>query len=185
MDEFVTIARITRPRGVRGEVTAQVLTDFPERFREISRVRLLCHEKAQWAQVESVRFHRSGVILKFLGLESRDEVSVLIGSQVQVPEEEAVELPPGVYYHFQLTGCEVAEGETSLGRVVEVLETGGSSNLVVRTGDGADFMIPLARQFVRSVDLSGSRIQVELPEGLLELALPRPQKRGRPGGPDR
>ncbi len=185
MDEFVTIARITRARGVRGEVTAQVLTDFPERFRNVSRVRLLCDEKTQWAKVESFRFHRNRVILKFLGFESLDEASLLAGSEVQIPEEEAVVLPPGVYFHFQLMGCDVSEGGRSLGRVVEVLETGGSTNLVVRTGDGADFMIPLAHRFVRSVDLASSCIQVELPEGLLELALHPPQKKKRGGRPDR
>lgn len=185
MDEFITIARITRPRGVRGEVTAQVLTDFPERFRNVNRVRLLCDEKIQWAEVESFRFHRNRVILKFLGFESLDQASLLAGSEVQVPEEEAVELPPGVYFHFQLMGCDVSESGRSLGRVVEVLEAGGSTNLVVRTGDGADFMIPLAHRFVRSVDLASSCIQVELPEGLLELALDPPQKRKRRGSPDR
>jgi len=185
LDEFITIARITRPRGVRGEVTAQVLTDFPERFRNVNRVRLLCDEKIQWAEVESFRFHRNRVILKFLGFESLDQASLLAGSEVQVPEEEAVELPPGVYFHFQLMGCDVSESGRSLGRVVEVLEAGGSTNLVVRTGDGADFMIPLAHRFVRSVDLASSCIQVELPEGLLELALDPPQKRKRRGSPDR
>ena len=176
MDEFITIARITRPRGVRGEVTAEVLTDFPERFRSVSRVRLLCDEKIQWAEVESFRFHRNRVILKFRGFESPDQASLLAGSEVQVPEEEAVELPPGVYFHFQLVGCDISEGGRPLGQVVEILDTGGSTNLVVRTGDGADFMIPLAHQFVSSVDLTSSCIQVELPEGLLELALQPPRK---------
>ena len=185
MDEFITIARITRPRGVRGEVTAQVVTDFPERFCKVSRVRLLCDEKIQWAEVESFRLRQNRVILKFLGFESPDEASSLAGSEVQVPEEEAVELPPGVYFHFQLMGCDVSEGRRSLGRVVEILETGASTNLVVRTSEGADFMIPLAQQFVRSVDLTSSCIQVELPEGLLELALHPSQKRKRRGGPDR
>ena len=183
MDEFITIARITRPRGVRGEVTAQILTDFPERFCKVGRVRLLCDAKVQWAEVESFRFHQNRVILKFLQFESPDEASLLAGCEVQVPEGEAVELPPGVYFHFQLVGCDVSEGGKPLGRVVEVLDAGGSMNLVVRTPEGADFMIPLAHQFVRRVDLKSSCIHVELPEGLLDLALHPPRKGIRRTGP--
>ena len=185
MDEFITIARITRPRGVKGEVTAQILTDFPERFGKVGRVRLLCDAKIQWAEVESFRFHQDRVLLKFLGFESPDEASSLAGCEVQVPEEEAVELPPGVYFHFQLVGCDICEGGRPLGRVVEILDTGGSTNLVVRDREGADFMIPLVHQFVRRVDLTSSCIHVELPEGLLELALHPPRKGKRRAGPGR
>ena len=185
MDEFITIARITRPRGVNGEVTAQILTDFPERFCAVGRVRLLCDAKIQWEEVESYRFHQNRVLLRFLGFESADEAASLAGCEVQVPEEEAVTLPPGVYFHFQLMGCNVFEGGSPLGRVVEVLDTGRSANLVVRTREGADFMIPLAHRFVRRVDVTSSCIHVELPEGLLELALPPPHKRTRRAGPGR
>ncbi len=183
MDEFITIARVTRPRGVKGEVTAEILTDFPDRFRRVGRVRLQCDAKIHWAEVESFRFHQNRVLLKFVGCESRQEASSLAGCEVQVAEEEAVELPYGVYFHFQLTDCDVFEGDQLLGRVVEVLDTGGSANLVVRTSKGADFMIPLAHQFVHRVDLKGSCIHVELPEGLLDLALHPPHKGKRRPGP--
>lgn len=182
MDDFITIARITKAHGVRGEVSAQILTDFPERFRSVDRVRLLCDREVRWSRIESFRLQGSRVVLRFPGLGDPEQASSLAGCEVQIPAEEAVDLPRGVYFHFQLTGCEVRDPTRSLGRVVEVLDMAGSTNLVVRTADGMDFMIPLVGQFVRHVDVAARSIRVDLPEGLVELGVSSSQEKpGRPG----
>ncbi len=177
MGDFVTIARIVKARGVKGEVAAEVLTDFPDRFCRVSRLRLLSTDRVVWTELERFRFQGKRIILKFQGFDSPEEARRLAGSEVQIPEDEAVDLPAGVYFHFQLIGCRVVDQEKPLGRVVEVLETGGGANLVVRTGEGTDFMIPLAERFIDRVDLEAELLRVTLPEGLLELAEASPKSR--------
>lgn len=162
---------------MKGEVAAEVLTDFPDRFRKVARVRLSGPDQTIWTELERFRFQGRRIILKFQGFDSPEEVRFLVGSEVQIPEHEAVNLPSGVYFHFQLIGCGVFDQGKSLGQVVDILEMGEGANLVVRTVQGSDFMLPLVESFVTKVDIEAGQLQVTLPEGLLELAQPSPKSK--------
>ena len=162
---------------MKGEVAAEVLTDFPDRFRKVTRVRLSGTDQTIWTTLERFRFQGTRLILKFQSFDSPEEVRRLVGSEVQIPEHEAVKLPAGVYFHFQLIGCGVFDREKPLGQVVDILEIGEGANLVVRTVQGVDFMIPLVECFVTQVDIEAARLQVTLPEGLLELSQPSPKSK--------
>jgi len=166
--QFSSIARIVKRRGVRGEVAAELLTDFPERFSSLDEVRIFNGEKEYWEEIEKHWFHKNRVILKFRGRDRPEEVEELIGGDVQVSEDQRVSLPQDNYYHFDLIGCQVLEDEEVLGGVTGIFETGAAGcNLVVTRADGRDFMVPLVREFVLKVDVEKKVIQVNLPSGLL------------------
>jgi 16S rRNA processing protein RimM len=166
--EFASIARIVKRRGVRGEVVAELLTDFPERFSSLYEVRIFNGEKEYWEGIEKHWFHKNRVILKFCGRDRPEEVEELIGGDVQVSEDQRVLLPQDSYYHSDLIGCKVQENEEVLGGVTGILETGAAGcNLVVSGADGGEFMVPLVRKFVLKVDLEKKVIQVDLPSGLV------------------
>ncbi len=168
MAEFASIARIVKRRGVRGEVVAELLTDFPERFSSLDEVRIFNGEKEYWEGIEKHWFHKNRVILKFCGRDRPEEVEELIGGDVQVSEDQRVLLPQDSYYHSDLIGCKVLENEEVLGGVTGILETGAAgSNLVVTRADGGEFMVPLVRKFVLKVDMEKKVIQVDLPSGLV------------------
>ncbi len=168
MAEFASIARIVKRRGVRGEVVAELLTDFPERFSSLYEVRIFNGEKEYWEGIEKHWFHKNRVILKFCGRDRPEEVEELIGGDVQVSEDQRVLLPQDSYYHSDLIGCKVQENEEVLGGVTGILETGAAGcNLVVSGADGGEFMVPLVRKFVLKVDLEKKVIQVDLPSGLV------------------
>ncbi|HSR50490.1 MAG TPA: ribosome maturation factor RimM [Acidobacteriota bacterium] len=179
MSEFVTIAHIVKTRGVKGEVAAEILTDFPQRFQDTERVRIETPAGSFQERLQSHRFHKRRVLLKFQGRETPDEVAELVWGDVQVPLEERVEGPPGHFYNADLVNCEVRRGGQSLGRVEDVLDLGGAgSNLIIRTDQGAEWQLPLVREYVLSVDLERGRIEADPPQGLLELAVrPGPGKR--------
>ena len=180
MNSFVSIARIVKTHGLRGEVAAEILTDFPERFQLLDRVFLGAAGAAREERLESFRFaHRSRVILKFAGRDRIEEVEELVGCEVRVPESERVVPPEDVYFDSDLEGCLVYQGDNLLGRVDSILKVGESaSNLVVVDERDREFMIPLAREFVRRVDVADRRIEVDLPPGLTDLAVDRGPKRG-------
>lgn len=168
MAQFASIARIVKKRGVRGEVAAELLTDFPERFSSLDQVRIFNGETEYWEEIEKHWFHKNRVILKFRGRDCPEEVEELIGGDVQVSEDQRVSLPQDSYYHSDLIGCKVLENEEVLGGVTGILETGAAGcNLVVTRADGGEFMVPLVREFVLKVDVGKKVIQVNLPSGLV------------------
>ncbi|MFQ5738057.1 MAG: ribosome maturation factor RimM [Acidobacteriota bacterium] len=172
MTSYVTIARIVKTRGVRGEVAADLFTDFPERFAVTRKVRVLRGKVQFWEEIEQHWFHKGRVILKFRRGDRPDDVTHLIGGEVQIPEEQRVPLPESTFYHSDLIGCQVVEDGKRMGQVVEIFATGSEgANLVVRTDTPAEVMIPLVDRFVCRVDLVKKTIEVSLPPGLLELGV--------------
>ena len=172
MDDLVTVAKIIKTRGIRGELSAELLTDFPERFDRLDRVTLVGPQGTFEERIEACWFHQGRVILKFAGRGRPDEVAELVGCEVRIPADERVELPEDTYFDSDLQGCSVEDGGRALGRVSGVHHVSGElSNLVVVTDDGREFMIPLVGDFIRLVDVGRRRIEVNLPPGLTGLAV--------------
>ncbi len=170
MDPFVTIARIVKVRGLRGEVAAEILTDFPERFASTQGVRVLCSGSESWEQIESHRFHNGRVLLKFLNRDSPEQAEELVAGEVQIPEQGRSALPEGSYYESDLIGLRVVQDDENLGEVVDLFRTGREGeNLVVKRPSGQEFMVPLVREFVDRVDLDKKLIRVSLPSGLVDV----------------
>ncbi len=177
--EYVTLARILRPRGTRGEVATEILTDFPERLTALRHV-FLSDGKSAPRPARVVRVwlsHSRGgqAIFQFEGCDSIAAAEKLRGLDVQVPLAERVALPAGRYYVTDLIGCEVREfdaGKALLGIVRDVQFTGeavsGTPLLVVGTPQG-ELLIPLAEDICRRIDVAARLIEVALPEGLREL----------------
>jgi len=172
--EYFSIARIRKTRGRRGEVAAEVLTDFLDRFQAGREVLLSKEGVLQQGVLEESWFHKNLAILKFRGVDSISAAEELVGCQVQLPIPERRQLPPGVVYISDLIGCTVREGNQTLGKVEAWEETGAVPLLNVRTPQG-ELLIPFAKEICRSVNVEKKEIQVLLPEGLKEL-----NRRGRP-----
>lgn len=170
MEELVAIAKIVKPRGLKGEVVAEVLTDFPERFDGLEEViGVFPDDKRVDLKIKDFWFQRERVILLFDGYESVEIAEKLRGVEICIPESEATELKDDEYFDWQLEGCEVAtiEGER-IGVVVRLMRTGGTEILVVEN-NGKEYLIPFAESICTEVDIEGKRILVDPPEGLLEL----------------
>jgi 16S rRNA processing protein RimM len=168
-----------RPHGVRGEVAAEILTDFPERLTRLASVELWDGRGVprRMAVRKCWLSHSRGgqAIFHFAGSDSVDDARKLVGLEVQVPLADRVKLPAGSYYISDLVGCAVREKDGSdVGTVRDVDIHGdvisGTPNLVVDTARG-ELLIPLAQEICVDVDLAARRILVVLPEGLRELNL--------------
>jgi 16S rRNA processing protein RimM len=179
---YVTVARVLRPHGRRGEVAAEVLTDFPQRLTKLASVELY-NPKAHTApnggrptRVLScwLSHSRGGqAIFHFQGSNSIDDAKRLVGLEVQIPLADRLPLPGGSYYVSDLTGCEIVDRDGgSVGRVVNVEFIGegvaGTPNLVVNSPRG-EILIPLAEDICIEIDVAAKRIAVALPEGLRDL----------------
>jgi len=163
---FLVIGRIGRPHGVRGEVRVEVVTDLPERFTWLKSVYVGANQPRPIA-VESVRFHKSWVLLKLAGYDDRKSAATLRAKWLQVPEEEAIPLEDGEYYLFQVIGMSVYSDEDEwLGEITEVLETGANHVFVVR-GERGDVLLPDTDEVVRIIDFNNNKMVVHILPGLL------------------
>jgi 16S rRNA processing protein RimM len=169
-EELVAIAKTTRTRGLKGELVAEMLTDFPERFDNLDVVSAIKpNGETIELTLEKFWFQKNKVILKFKDFDRIEEAEALRNCEICVPESEAVVLEEGEFYDWELEGCEVEtiEGE-KLGRVVELMRTGGTPNLVVK-GETKDYLIPFAATICIEVDVEHKLIRIDTPEGLLEF----------------
>ncbi len=176
----VTIARIVRTRGLRGEVATEILTDFPQRLTQLEEA-FLWDGRGEPRRVRVrkcwLSTSRGGqAIFQFEDVNSIEEAEQLRGLEVQVPFEERVKLPLGRYYVSELIGCEVFERVAlveqlmKIGEVRDVQFTGAVPLLSVETSRG-DLLIPLAEEICTRIDAQARHIEVVLPEGLRELNL--------------
>jgi len=163
--EWVTVARLGKTRGNRGEITALPLTSKPDRFQQLRQVYLF--GTGERREIEEAWFHGNILVLKFQGIDSISEAEKLSGSEVRIPLSQRAELEPGEFFQSDLVGCEVVERSTGrrLGRVTDWDDSGGSGLLVVDN----KLMIPFARSICVEIDPAARRITVELPEGLADL----------------
>jgi len=188
--KFVTVGRILRPRGNKGEVAAELLTDFPERLRSLPQLFLAngtsapraVSLKSFWAD----RNHPGFGVFHFEGVSSINDAEKLRGLEIQIPFDQRVSLPAGKYFVTDLIGCSVFELPSAqpavssspcslsefpalLGAVRDVFFPGesqpGTPLLAVDTPSG-ELLIPLAEDICTRIDTAARRVEVRLPEGL-------------------
>jgi 16S rRNA processing protein RimM len=185
---WVWLARIRKAQGRKGEVLAEILTDFPEKFSERKRVWLLtaagstgesAGNFAREAELRSHWLHKSqagGIVLHFAGVDSITEAEALRGLVVAIPRAERVPLGEDEVYVGDLIGCQLVDVAAEPARAVGVIEdvdreAGPVALLVVAGPDGGEILVPFAKAYLRRIDLDGKRVEMALPEGLVEVQI--------------
>lgn len=169
--EFVTLARIFKPRGNKGEAAARDLCEDPDRFEDGTQVTLLYPTKRrEQRKIEHSWYHQGRLILKFEGVDSISDAEELRGCEVQIPYVDLGPAPEGENYDVDLIGCEVIAVDSGrvIGQVEGLLEPGGQTLLEVRQGK-KEVLIPYTPEICLTTDVANKRITVQLPEGLEEL----------------
>lgn len=168
---WIALAKITKPRGNRGEVAALDLCEDLDRFGAGTEVTLRDPAgRFKTAKIENAWDHQGRLILKFEGVDSISAAEELRGTEVCVPYEELGPPPEGEYYYVDLVGCVVrdADSDREIGVVEAVLEPGGSLVLEVWR-DGREILIPFRSEICVEVEPEKKSIRVRMPEGLEEL----------------
>ena len=169
---WLTVARLVKTQGRRGEVAAELLTDFPERLAARREVWLWDGRgEPRPIQVERAWPHKSFLVFHFAGCGSMERAQELVGLEVQIPRGEAAPLGAQQFYLDELAGCRVVEQASGreLGRVRELVATGGTPLLAVDTPQRKELLIPFAEEYCPRIAPAEKLIEVVLPEGLREL----------------
>ncbi len=169
-DDLIVIARAVRTHGLKGEIVAELLTDFPERFEDVDKLILVAPSGEQEpGQLEGFWFQKDRVVLKLADYDDVDRAKSLVGYDFAVPDSERVTLEEDEFYDWELEGCTVNVGDQSIGQVRSVMKTGGAEILVVSDDSGKEQLVPLAAEIVVKIDTAAKVILIDPPEGLLEL----------------
>ena len=166
---LITIGRVQKTHGVKGEIKIEALTDHPERFTELRRVYLTSSRgESRACAVRSVRYMDGTPVLLLKGYDSPEKARELNGWLVQVPQEETVPLPEGQYYWFELIGMEVlSEAGEKLGTIVDIFETGSNDVYVMKAGR-KEVYLPATKEVIRQIDRAAKRMVIHVMEGLLD-----------------
>ena len=192
--QWTLLAHILRPQGRKGEVLADLFTDFPDSFTERPHVQLA---PAGFAEADSAEAdgrlqpaeilsywlptgrNAGRVVLHFAGVGSITQAEALAGKEVVVPREERMQLEEGAVYISDLIGCTVIDRDTVLGVVdsVDFPTTPDGSRrleeaaplLSVSAPDGGEVLIPFVKSFLVAIDAATRTIRMDLPEGLADL----------------
>ena len=169
--ELIAVGRVVKVRGLRGEVVAELLTDFPERFDDLEELIAVAPDgRRKTLALEKHWFQSGRIVLKFAGYDTPEAARELVGLDLTVPEAEAVELEDDEFYDWELEGCrvETVEGR-EVGRVRGVLHTGGVPVLLIEGEGKREHLVPLAESICVEIDVEEKLIRVDAPEGLIEL----------------
>ena len=169
----LVLGRVVGFRGPHGEVTVKVVSGDAARWAHIGQVVLQTAGRPSVdapRRVESARAYRDRLVLKLAGIDDANAAEALRGSDVLAIAEDVPRLPQGVYWMDRLVGARVRDAALGdLGLVTDVVDTGGSSVLVVEDGNGIETLVPLVKEFVTKIDETSGLILVAIPEGLRGL----------------
>jgi 16S rRNA processing protein RimM len=169
---------VAKTQGRHGEVAADLYTDFPEKFGERKRLFALGEDGSRRElQVEDHWPHKGWMVLKFAGIDSIDDAEKLLRCELQIPIGERAELEEGATYVSDLVGCTVwdfavEDSPREVGIVTDVQFGAGEAPTLVVTAGTREHLIPFVERFLRKLDVASKRIEMNLPEGLLELDAP-------------
>jgi 16S rRNA processing protein RimM len=181
-DQWVWLARIRRPQGRKGEVFADILTDFPERFAERKQLWLIAepgsprartHPAPVKVELTNHWLHKGGIVLHFAHSDSISSAETLAGLIVVIPREQRVQLAEDEVYIGDLIGCTLVDVAGAVpvvvGEIEDVDRTGGPVATLVVSGKSGEVLVPFAKKYLRTIDVVARRVEMDLPEGLVDL----------------
>lgn len=169
MYSYLQIGEIVNTHGVRGEVKLIPLTDDPRRFDELEWVYIEKDEVMEKHSIQSIKYSKNSLIIKFSDIASMDEADKYKYSFVLIDRENAIKLPEDSFFICDILGLDVFD-ETGvlLGQLKDVLKTGSNDVYVVRNDSGREILLPALKSVVNSISPEKNRIDVIIPKGLLD-----------------
>lgn len=169
MKDYLQVGVITQTHGIRGEVKVFPMTDDVKRFKKGISLLLQTKKETLPLEVESVKFFKQYVILKFKGYDSINDIEQFVKKELYVTRENAVKLKKDEYFIADLIGLAVFdEDEKPVGEVTDVMQTGANDVYVVALPDGNEVLLPAIRECILQVDMESRRMRIHKMPGLFD-----------------
>ncbi len=167
MENLLEIGKIVNTHGLRGEVKVVPWTDTPDDFETIEKVFVKIKREFKPLTVESVRYQKNNLIVKFKEFSDINDVEVFKGLTLYCDRDELGELPEGVYYIVDLIGLNVVtEDGESVGVIADVFNTGANDIYDVKREGKKNLLLPVIDEVVKEIDMEKRQVTVNIMEGL-------------------
>lgn len=164
---YLAVGRLRKPHGIQGEISMEVLTDFPERLKRGSK--LLVGPEHITYQIQALRWNNQVMLLTFKGINTPEQAGELRNQMVYVRTADIPKLEEGEYYHHQLIGLQIYSDTGKLiGTVRELIDAGSTDVLVIRPDLGKEILIPMVDENILEINLDQGLIRMKLLPGLIE-----------------
>ena len=167
MEQFLQVGVISSTHGIRGEVKVFPTTDDAARFKKLKKVLLDTGKEQLELEVQSVKFFKQFVIVKFKGIDNINDIEIYKGKSLLVPREDAVALGKDEYYIADLIGMEVFTEEGRLGVLKDVMETGANEVYIIDSDRHGEVLIPAIKQCILDVDNEVRKMKIHMMDGLI------------------
>ena len=161
---YILIGKLQKTHGIKGEISMRVITQYPERIHPGKSIFL--GEAHREFTIRTVRWKNDLILLGLVGFDNPEEAGQLTNMEVFSPTRNLPKLPKGQYYHHQLIGLKVFEGDEFLGELTEILETGANDVYIVELEGTEELLIPAIPDVIKTIDVVAGKMQVHLLEGL-------------------
>lgn len=168
VEDCYQLGEVIKTHGLKGEVSILLDVDLPAEYKKLESAFLLQNGNLVPFFIDTLQINGNKAITKFEDVDSIASASELIKSKIYLPLSWLPELPDDGYYFHELPGCDVFEKTQKLGVVKEVIDLKGNQLLSVDHA-GIEVLIPMKDEIMRKVDIKAKKIEVELPDGLLDL----------------
>ena len=168
MEDMLQVGVITQTHGVRGEVKVFPTTDDVNRFKKLKQVILDTGKETMPLEIQSVKFFKQFVILKFKGIDNINDIEKYKRCSLYVTREHAVALEEDEYFIADMIGMEVCTEDGNIfGTLKEVIETGANDVYVIENAEHGEVLVPAIKEFIRSVDIEKGQMMIHLMDGLI------------------
>lgn len=168
MEEMLQVGVITSTHGVRGEVKVFPTTDDPMRFKKLKKVILDAGKETLPLEIQSVKFFKQFVILKFKGIDNINDIEKYRKCPLLVAREDAIELDDDEYFIADMIGMEVlTEDGKVFGTLKDVMETGANDVYVIESTQYGEVLVPAIKECILDVDIKERKMKIHLMDGLI------------------
>lgn len=168
MEDMLQVGVITQTHGVRGEVKVFPTTDDVNRFKKLKQVILDTGKKTMPLEIQSVKFFKQFVILKFKGIDNINDIEKYKRCSLYVTREHAVALEEDEYFIADMIGMEVCTEDGNIfGTLKDVIETGANDVYVIENAEHGEVLVPAIKECIRSVDIEKGQMMIHLMDGLI------------------
>lgn len=168
MEDMLQVGVITQTHGVRGEVKVFPTTDDVNRFKKLKQVILDTGKETMLLEIQSVKFFKQFVILKFKGIDNINDIEKYKRCSLYVTREHAVALEEDEYFIADMIGMEVCTEDGNIfGTLKDVIETGANDVYVIENAEHGEVLVPAIKECIRSVDIEKGQMMIHLMDGLI------------------
>lgn len=166
--DYLAVGKVVNTHGIKGEIKVMPITSDISRFDYLLFVTASYEGVLKEFRVSGCRIHKGFVLMSLKGIETMDDAEKLKGQELLVQRKHAIELEEDEFFICDMIGIDVYEEDKLLGQLTDVLETGSNDVYIVHDNNKKEILIPALKSVVESVDIKGKRMQVKLPEGLID-----------------